>query len=169
MRAAFFLFPAALVAAAPASAAVYLNVQQAQALMFPRVKLQQRSLTLTLEQMEAITRASGAVVHNPHLKAWRAVNGAWFIIDQVNGRDDWLTYAIAINRDGVVTDLEILECAADFDTVRIPEWRAQFRGKSTYTDWRVQPMSGATLSSRHITDGVKRLLAAYALVLKPLH
>ena len=47
-------------------------------------------------------------------------------------------------------------------------WREQFRGKrygaSLKLNSEIQNISGATLSSRHITDGVKRLLATYALV-----
>ncbi len=167
MRAALFLVAAALIAAAPASAAVYLSIKQAQALMFPHVKLQPRFLTLTSEQAEAIASVSGQRVRSKDLKAWRAADGGWFVVDQVQGRDDWLTYALAINRDGIVTGLEILECAADFDTVRMPEWLDQFRGASIGDNFHIQPMSGATLSSRHITDGVKRVLATYALVLKP--
>jgi hypothetical protein len=167
MRAAFFLLPAALVAAAPVGAAVYLSVEQAQALMFPRIKLQQKLVTLTREEAEAITRVTGSPVHNRDLKAWHTKDGAWFIIDQVYGRDDWVAYAVALNRDGVVTSLEILECVADYDTVRMPEWRAQFIGASAGGKLNIQSISGSTLSSRHIAAGVKRVLATYELVLKP--
>ena len=168
MRAALFLVPAALVAAAPASAAVYLKIEEAKALMFPRVKLQPRFLTLAPAEAAAIARMSGAVVHSPEIKAWRAPDGGWFIVDQVHGRDDWVTYAIALDRHGLVTRLEILECAADYDTVRLPEWRAQFLGASASTDLAIQHISGSTLSSQHIAQGVKRLLATYELVLKQL-
>jgi hypothetical protein len=55
--------------------------------------------------------------------------------------------------------------------VRDPRWRAQFNGKRAGDTLRVgqdiQNLSGATLSSRHITDGVRRLLALYEVVLKP--
>ena len=43
-----------------------------------------------------------------------------------------------------------------------------FPGASLTEDFRtLSNISGATLSCRHVTDGVKRLLATYALVLAP--
>ena len=49
--------------------------------------------------------------------------------------------------------------------VRNPLWRKQFVGKTLkdpfVLDKDIVNISGATLSSRHITDGVKKLLAFY--------
>jgi Na+-transporting NADH:ubiquinone oxidoreductase subunit NqrC len=54
------------------------------------------------------------------------------------------------------------------EQVRNPAWRAQFTGKrhgaTLALTKDIKNISGATLSSSHITDGVKRLLATYALV-----
>ena len=51
-------------------------------------------------------------------------------------------------------------------------WRAQFVGKRADAPLKlgadIKNISGATLSSKHITDGVKRLLVTHALVLAPL-
>jgi Na+-transporting NADH:ubiquinone oxidoreductase subunit NqrC len=53
--------------------------------------------------------------------------------------------------------------------VRDPRWRAQFSGKSSGSALRldsdIQNISGATLSCRHITEGIKRLLAIHAAAL----
>jgi Na+-transporting NADH:ubiquinone oxidoreductase subunit NqrC len=55
--------------------------------------------------------------------------------------------------------------------IRNPAWRKQFVGKTYQSDLKldkdIMNISGATLSCRHITDGVKRLLSFYELVLKP--
>jgi len=55
--------------------------------------------------------------------------------------------------------------------VSAPAWRAQFVGKRGGSPLRlgndIRNISGATLSSKHITDGVKRLLATHAVVLAP--
>jgi uncharacterized protein with FMN-binding domain len=52
--------------------------------------------------------------------------------------------------------------------VRDPKWRAQFVGKRAGSplqlDVDIVNISGATLSSRNITVGVRRLLATHALV-----
>jgi Na+-transporting NADH:ubiquinone oxidoreductase subunit NqrC len=81
-----------------------------------------------------------------------------------------IPYALALNSDGSVRGIEILEYRESYGgQVREPLWRAQFIGKrhgaelALYKD--IQNISGATLSSRHITDGVKRLLATYDIVL----
>jgi Na+-transporting NADH:ubiquinone oxidoreductase subunit NqrC len=50
--------------------------------------------------------------------------------------------------------------------VRDPRWRAQFVGKRAGAplslDDDIQNISGATLSCRHVTEGVKRILALQA-------
>lgn len=171
MRSRFLLVPAyALVAAAPAHATVYLGVEQAQALMFPGATLAPDFVTLTPEQMKAIEKDSGVNVLSPSLKAWRASTGGWFIADQVVGKHEFITFALAIDAQGAVKDVEILEYRETFgDQVRNPAWRAQFTGKTHGAPLKlgddIKNISGATLSSRHITDGVKRLLATHALVL----
>src|SRR5260221_13373395 len=54
--------------------------------------------------------------------------------------------------------------------VRDAKWRAQFAGKSIadplQLDRDIRNISGATLSCRHVTDGVKRVLAMYESHLK---
>jgi Na+-translocating ferredoxin:NAD+ oxidoreductase RnfG subunit len=149
---------------------VYLSVEQAQALMFPGATLAPDFVTLTPEQMKAIEKDSGVNVLSPSLKAWRASTGGWFIADQVVGKHEFITFALAIDAQGAVKDVEILEYRETFgDQVRNAAWRAQFTGKTHGAPLKlgddIKNISGATLSSRHITDGVKRLLATHALVL----
>ena len=54
--------------------------------------------------------------------------------------------------------------------IRDQKWRAQFVGKTSKSalklDSDIKNISGATLSCRHITDGVKRLLAFYEIAIK---
>ena len=54
--------------------------------------------------------------------------------------------------------------------IRDQKWRAQFLAKTSKStlklDSDIKNISGATLSCRHITDGVKRLLAFYEVALK---
>ena len=49
--------------------------------------------------------------------------------------------------------------------VRSPSWLGQFVGKTSGSPLKVgadiRNISGATLSSMHVTEGVKRILAAY--------
>jgi Na+-transporting NADH:ubiquinone oxidoreductase subunit NqrC len=54
--------------------------------------------------------------------------------------------------------------------VRDAKWRAQFTGKTARAPLRldqdIKNISGATLSSRHVTEGVRRVLAFYEAALK---
>ena len=173
MRSRFMLVPiVSIVASAPAFATTYLTVEQAQALMFPGVALSPDFRTLTGDQAKAIGKATGVNVLNRGVKVWRAADGGWFIADQVVGKHEYITFALALDKDGAVKDVEILDYRETYgDQVRHPEWRAQFVGKRHGAKLKltddIKNISGATLSCLHVTDGVKRLLATHALVLAP--
>lgn len=171
MRAIFHLLPiAALTISVPAHATVYLTVEQAQALMFPGASLTPTFLTLTDAQVSAIENASSTSVRDRTLRAWRASTGGWFITDEVIGKHDYIPFAVAIDANGTVKGVEILEYREAYGgEVRNPQWLAQFTGKKNGDDIRdgesIRNISGATLSSKHLTDGVRRLLASYAVAL----
>ncbi len=87
------------------------------------------------------------------------------------GKHEFITYAVALTPDGAVKRIEILEYRETYGgEVRNGNWRQQFVGKRFGSQLKlggdIKNISGATLSSRHITDGVRRLLATYELVLK---
>jgi len=171
MKSRLLLIPAyALVASAPVFATTYLSVEQAQALMFPGATMTLAPVTLSDEQAKAIEKASGVNVLSRELKVWKASTGGWFIADQVVGKHEFIPFALALDAQGAVKDVEILEYRETYGgQVRNEAWRAQFVGKTSASTLKlgddVKNISGATLSSRHITDGVKRLLATYALVI----
>lgn len=170
MKATFILIPAAFVIAVPAHAMVYLSIEQAQALMFPGASFTPEVRTLTDAQVSAIEKASDTNVRNRQLKAWKTSTGGWFIVDEVVGKHDFIPFALALEASGAVKSVEILEYREAYGgDVRNPKWLAQFKGKRNGAALKltddIQNISGATLSSKHITDGVRRLLATYAFVL----
>jgi Na+-translocating ferredoxin:NAD+ oxidoreductase RnfG subunit len=149
-----------------------MTTEQAQALMFPGAALTPDFRTLTDVQVAAIQRDSGVNVLSKDLKAWRASTGGWFILDRVVGKHEFITFALALDPTGAVKDVEILDYRESYgDQVRGAAWRAQFSGKRHGAPLKlgqdIRNISGATLSSKHVTDGVKRLLATYAIVLAP--
>jgi len=171
MRGQFLLIPlASLAIVAPAHATVYLTVEQAQQLLFPGAEFVADNRTITPEQEREIERASGVSVRNRTLNLWRVSTGGWFMVDQVIGRHDNIPYAIGLDADGAVRGIEILEYRESYGgQIREPLWRAQFIGKRNGAPLAlkrdIQNISGATLSCRHIADGVKRLLATHAFVI----
>jgi Na+-transporting NADH:ubiquinone oxidoreductase subunit NqrC len=168
------IMPAAI--SAPAFAVQYLSVEQAQKVLFPRAdQFEATPVTLSALQRVAIESASGVRVRVNAVSAWRAKLGGksagWFLVDDVYGKHEFITYAVAIGTDGSVTGVEILNYRETRGgEVQNSKWRAQFVGKKSgdplRLDEEIKNISGATLSCKHLTDGVKRLLATYEAALK---
>jgi len=171
MRFELFMVPVALVACGVAHAENYLTVEEAQKLMFPGATFTPADFTMLPAQVEELIKVSQTTVFHSKVKAWRVSTGGWFFVDQVIGRDDRVTYALGVDEKGTVKDVEVLVCVPGYDKVREPRWLDQFRGKR-YGDagdltGQISIISGTTLTSTHITEGVKRLLATYALFMAP--
>lgn len=173
----FTLLPAAAVAAtaAPVSATVYLTIQAAQQAMFPGARFVPHDLAFTPDQRKAIAKASGVGSFDKVQRVWdvRSGNGraGWFIVDRVLGKHEMITYAVALTPDGAVKRVEVLEYRETYGgEIRNPAWRQQFVGKrfgaQLQLDRDIKNISGATLSSRHVTDGIRRLLVTYQLLLR---
>jgi Na+-translocating ferredoxin:NAD+ oxidoreductase RnfG subunit len=170
MHARWLIAPVALVASTSGYATTYLTVEQAQKAIFPDKTFTPQAVTLSADQCAAIEKTCGVRVRSTALHAWKTSDGAWFIVDEVLGKHEFITYACGIDSRGAVTGVEILEYRETYGyQVREARWRAQFTGKTARDplklDNDIKNISGATLSSRHVTDGVKRLLATHALVL----
>lgn len=173
MKRRILLLGSALAVAAPnAFANVYLTTEQAQALMFPGEALQPSFRKITPDQRTAIRRACGDSPLSDDLKAWRAASGGWFIVDEVVGKHEFITYAVSLDATGGVKDIEVLDYRETYGyEIREPAWRAQFVGKHHGAKLKlgddIRNISGATLSCKHVTDGIRRLLATYTIVLAP--
>ncbi len=153
MRASPWIWlPAAAISASvstSAHATTYLTVEQAQRAIFPG--------------------ASFSAAGEPNV--WRASTGGLFVLDRVVGKHEFITVAIGINANGTVKGIEIMEYRESYGyEVRDASWRAQFVGKGAGSPLQlgedIKNISGATLSSKHITDGVKRTLQKYASMAK---
>lgn len=164
------------VMATPAFAVQYLSLEQAQKTLFPSAEqFEPVSILLTVEQRRAIESNSGVKVRVNEIKAWRAKQSGkatgWFLLDEVIGKHELITYAVAIAVDGTVQGVEILDYRESHGgAVRSAKWRAQFIGKKVGSpvqlDDDIKNLSGATLSSLHLTEGVRRLLATHQAALK---
>jgi uncharacterized protein with FMN-binding domain len=142
------LIPLAVVSTS-AHATAYLTVEQAQRAIFPG--------------------ATFAATGQPNV--WRTSNGGVFVVDRVVGKHEFITMAVGVNANGTVKQIEIMDYRESYGyEVRDASWRAQFVGKSANSqlelDADIKNISGATLSSKHVTDGVKRILQKYASSLK---
>jgi Na+-translocating ferredoxin:NAD+ oxidoreductase RnfG subunit len=162
--------------ATPAYAVQYLTVEQAQETLFPSgTRFVPYPLELDAAQREAIEEASGQRVRERKPRVWQTFAGeqqaGWFFIDEVIGKHEFITYALAVGPDGAVRGIEVMDYRETYGgEIRNAEWRGQFVGKRRGNALRlgadIRNISGATLSCRNVTNGVKRLLAMRALVLK---
>jgi Na+-translocating ferredoxin:NAD+ oxidoreductase RnfG subunit len=160
----------------PCYATTYLTIEQAQKICFTNAtRFVSADVTLTPAQMKAIEKDSGVRVRLNTQKVWRAMEGdkflGWVIQDEVLGKHEYIQWVLALNADGSVRQMEVLDYRETYGyEIRNEKWRAQFYGKQhgakLKLDDDIKNIGGATLSCRHITDGVKRLLSLYELVLK---
>jgi Na+-translocating ferredoxin:NAD+ oxidoreductase RnfG subunit len=143
--------PAAAIAsiASPAYAMQYLTIEEAQKQAFP------------------------SATHFSEIQAgrvWKAEAGGrvvgFFIFDRVIGKHLYIDYAVTLTPTGAVHGVEILQYRESYGgEIRSPSWLAQFVGKTSGSSLKIngdiRNIAGATLSSTHVTEGVKRVLAAY--------
>ena len=156
-----------------AQAKTYLTLEQARRLLWDDEPMEPVVLQLSKDQMSAIREASGVRVRNPDMQIWRTTSGDWFIVDQVIGKHENIDMAFALTADGKVKGLEILTYRETYGyEVANPKWRAQFHGidhrQHLDLDKQIRNIAGATLSCRHITEGINRLTQTWQLVLRHL-
>lgn len=164
------VFPIALICFAPEAAhsVEYLSVAEAQAECFPQAEFLEAHQIFTPEQMAEIKKLSGVQVKSRGQQIWIAredqkISG-YFVVDYVIGKHLVIDYSVGINPDGTVRQVDILKYRESYGgEVHRRDWLKQFNGKNYEAVLRLNQdivnISGATLSSRHITEGVKRVLS----------
>jgi FMN-binding protein len=160
----------------PSYAVQYLTVAQAQKLCFPESdQFVAAHIKFTPAQVKAIEAASGQKQLLRGQEIWRAMHGdklqGFFIVDYVIGKHLVIDYAVALSPAGSVKQIEILNYRESYGgEIHNPDWRKQFVGKTPSSHFALNDgitnISGATLSCRHVTEGVRRILATYELCLK---
>jgi Na+-translocating ferredoxin:NAD+ oxidoreductase RnfG subunit len=162
--------------ATPGWAMEYLSVAQAQKQAFPQATgFTETDVVYTPAQIQAIESRSGQKVQTKGEQIWKAMAGdrplGFFILDYVIGKHLVIDYAVSLDLTGRVLRVEILQYRESYGgEVANADWLAQFVGKTEADplaiDQDIRNISGATLSSRHVTEGVKRVLAIYETCLK---
>ncbi len=170
----------ALAALAPVQiviAADYLTIGQAQHALFPEAeRFEQVALVLSPAQKAAVAERAGPQPPHRSLQAWKALRGAavlgYVFVDEVVGRQDFITYAVGIDAAGRLRPVEVLAYRESHGSeIREGAWRAQFAGRSSLAQLRfatdIKNIAGATLSCEHVTQGVRWLVALWEVALRP--
>jgi hypothetical protein len=158
-------------------AADYLSVDAAQKAVYPNADaFQEVLLTRKPEQQQALQARAGPQPPHGMTRVWSATRNGVLLghvfVDEVIGRQALITYAVGIDAGGVLGNLEIMAYRESHGgEIRNPAWRGQFAHRSELEQLRfrtdIKNISGATLSSEHVTQGVRWLLVLWQSTLRP--
>jgi len=134
----------------------------------------EKQLELSAAQTTQIETRSRTRMRLKRFRVWEALaheqRMGVVIVDEVYGKHEFITYAMAIDLSGKIAGVEILTYRESYGgEVRRAQWRGQFVGKSAgdqlELDRDIRNISGATLSCQHVTEGIRRNLALYHVAL----
>lgn len=158
-------------------AADYLSVDAAQRAVYPQADaFQEVILNRTPEQQQALLALAGPQPPHGMIRIWRATRNGELLghvfVDEVIGRQSLITYALGIDVSGALRNMEIMAYRESHGgEIRNSAWRQQFNNRSDLEQLRfridIKNISGATLSSEHVTQGVRWLLALWQSALRP--
>ena len=154
-----------------AYATQYMSTEQAQHAAFPQALEFRAVAPPDASRAKLIGAPAG---WSPRIWQARAADQGqgWLIVDQVLGKSELITYALALDASGAVISVDVLDYRESHGgEIRMPAWRRQFVAKTVKEAGdltrEIRNISGATLSCRHLTEGVQRLLKLYDIALRP--
>ena len=177
MRAFLLIAFLGVMALGSARAERYLTLAEAQEACFPKAaRFEEKTFRYSREDARAIEKQSGTRAPARGNRVVFAYDndglaGVLFV-DHVIGKHEVIDYVVALTPEGSVGQIEILEYRESHGGgIRGAKWRAQFKGKRDGDSLRLNKdiynISGATMSCRHITEGVRRVLASFERVVRP--
>jgi len=155
---------------------MFLNKKQALKLAFPGVKkVKKKKVWLSDTQTAAIQEILGnqidykerRVTHYFGLDDSGKPMGAMVIGNEI-GRNYPITFMVVINPDGTVKDVEIMVYREPHGwEVRFESFMSQFFGRDASDPFNnINNITGATLSVRSMTVGVKKAVAEFQVIYK---
>lgn len=126
-----------------------------------------RTLTLNDRQIAAVKASTGYSVGGS-APVYTVSSGGktvgYGIVDEVRGKSKLITYMLMVDASLVVKDLEVIAYREPYGgEIQYEAFRRQFRGKTPKDPIKVgndiRNISGATISTNAVTNGVRRLLS----------
>jgi Na+-translocating ferredoxin:NAD+ oxidoreductase RnfG subunit len=158
-------------------AADYLSVDAAQKSVYPQADaFQEIVLSQSPEQLQAVLARAGPQPPHGTIRIWKATRDGTLLghvfVDEVIGRQNLITYAVGVDANGTLHGLQIMAYRESHGgEVRNPSWCGQFEHRHDLDQLRfrtdIKNISGATLSSEHVTQGVRWVLALWQAALRP--
>lgn len=170
------LYSSALLVGQYAYANSYLSSTESQKLYFSdKAEFLPTTLSFSADQKDKIKEISGVRQRTSEIEYKKVMLGeehlGWFFTDKVIGKHEYITYSVAVSKDAKVLGIEINEYLETHGhEIARKDWREKFKGKELKDPFKldvdIPNISGATLSSRNVTDGVKRILTIVNLFAK---
>ncbi len=156
-----------------ARAEVYMSGEDAAKILFPNQIFKKNILELKDEEKNKIEELTETRLKTKRITLLSSSEGNMVLLDQVLGKHEQITYAVGITKQGKIQGIEILEYRESYgQQIRREQWRKQFVGKDKNSTLKnnhdIKNISGATLSSTHVTEGVRRILQTYEFIKKRL-
>jgi hypothetical protein len=161
--------------AAGARAEVFHTQKEALALAFPEAdRVESETFVLTEEQAARIESLSRAPLESKLVKIHRGLRGGellgYAVIDVHNVRTLPEALLVVLSAAGEVRNLRVLAFHEPLDYLPRERWYQQFDAKTGSAPLRlggdIHGIVGATLSARAATQGVRRALAYYDVLLQ---
>lgn len=133
----------------------------------------QRSIRLTQQEKDSLQRSTPARWLNDSIDVMLCRSGdkilGYGFIDNVKGKTQYITYLTAVLPNGEVLDIDVLVYRESYGgEIAYESFRRQFRrmtAKDKFQPGRdIKNISGATISVRAITAGVRKILLTFNLI-----
>ena len=148
---------------------VYLTREKALKSAFPQAdKIDKKILRLNKEQKLRISQKTGQPINFSYKSVYIAEKDGkrlgYAIVDQVKGKSSFIKYLLAIAPEGTIRNVVILTYRGTKGAeVSHERFRKQFVGKRENDPLQlgvdIDAIATATISSRSITDGVRKLIS----------
>jgi Na+-translocating ferredoxin:NAD+ oxidoreductase RnfG subunit len=169
------LLAAALLLASSARGEVFASQAEALAAAFPAARIEKRAVLLDDAQVRAVEQRARAPLESRVVTlhtAWRegrAVGYAFVDVHNVRSMPEALL--VVISPEGAVAQTRMLAFHEPHDYLPPRRWLKQFDRRTLTPDLRVggsvHGIAGATLSTRAVTNSVRRALALFMVLVPP--
>ncbi|HWF43888.1 MAG TPA: FMN-binding protein [Candidatus Kapabacteria bacterium] len=133
------------------------------------VTLSKQTIPIDKDMAERVEKRSGQPVLDKVIVHEAAIGDkpvGYGIVDDVRGKAQPITYMTLFKPDGTIAEIEVLVYREPYGgEIQYETFRKQFRGKKASSPLRVgddiQNIAGATISSKAITNGAKKIAVLF--------
>lgn len=159
----------AWVCTARAGAAPRVDEPKALRALWPGLSLTAQTVQLSPDQAAKIKALSGEAIQPGPFSYYLGPQGQVAVIDHVVGKHLPISFGLGVGADGKVSAFEVLAYREAYGgQVKQARWRRQFYGRSAADPLRlgrdVDAISGATLSARHLSGRIRRILITLQVI-----